>query len=51
VRASLWPTFVDVPDGRKPVFGEAARQACLDFIVQNWTDTRPRSLVDAVNSD
>ncbi|MFD5571303.1 MULTISPECIES: MbtH family protein [Streptomyces] len=47
---SLWPTFVDVPDGWEPVFGEAARQACLDFIEKNWTDMRPKSLRDAMNA-
>jgi MbtH protein len=48
---SLWPTFVDVPDGWESVFGEAPRQACLDHIEENWTDMRPKSLVDAMNTD
>ncbi|QXE32929.1 MbtH family protein [Streptomyces sp. GMY02] len=48
---SLWPTFVDVPDGWELVFGEAARQACLDFIEKTWTDMRPKSLIDAMNAD
>ncbi|MFE0491031.1 MULTISPECIES: MbtH family protein [Streptomyces] len=48
---SLWPTFVDVPDGWEPVFGEAPRQACLDHIEENWTDMRPKSLVDAMTTD
>ncbi|GHB34776.1 MbtH family protein [Streptomyces umbrinus] len=48
---SLWPTFVDVPDGWELVFGEAARQACLDFIEETWTDMRPKSLIDAMNAD
>ncbi|AXG83043.1 MbtH family protein [Streptomyces paludis] len=47
---SLWPTFVDVPDGWEPVFGEADRQACLDFIEETWTDMRPKSLIDAMNA-
>jgi MbtH protein len=46
---SLWPTFVDVPDGWESVFGEAARQECLDFIEKTWTDMRPKSLLDATN--
>jgi uncharacterized protein YbdZ (MbtH family) len=41
---SLWPTFADVPNGWSVVYGEAGRQACLDFIDQNWADIRPRSL-------
>ncbi len=41
---SLWPTFADVPAGWRVVYGEADRAACLDYIEQNWTDIRPRSL-------
>jgi uncharacterized protein YbdZ (MbtH family) len=41
---SLWPTFSDVPVGWRVVYGEADRAACLDYIEQNWTDIRPRSL-------
>ena len=41
---SLGPTFADIPDGWNVVYGKAGRQACLDFIDQNWTDIRPRSL-------
>jgi uncharacterized protein YbdZ (MbtH family) len=41
---SLWPTFADIPNGWSVVYGEASRQACLDFIEENWTDIRPRSL-------
>ncbi|MGW1545226.1 MbtH family protein [Streptomyces sp. NPDC002309] len=47
---SLWPTFVDVPAGWESVYGEAARQACLDFIENTWTDMRPKSLIDAMNA-
>ncbi|GAA4533820.1 MbtH family protein [Mycobacterium paraffinicum] len=41
---SLWPLFADVPAGWSVVCGEAGRQDCLDFIEQNWTDIRPKSL-------
>lgn len=41
---SLWPSFADIPAGWTVVHGGADRQACLDFIDQNWTDVRPRSL-------
>jgi MbtH protein len=41
---SLWPASVDVPQGWTSVFGEDSRVACLDFIEQNWTDMRPKSL-------
>ncbi|MFA7767447.1 MbtH family protein [Streptomyces sp. NPDC048723] len=42
---SLWPAFADVPAGWKAVFGEEARKACVDYIEENWTDMRPKSLV------
>ena len=41
---SLWPTFADVPASWRVVYGEADRAACLDYIEQNWTDIRPKSL-------
>jgi uncharacterized protein YbdZ (MbtH family) len=41
---SLWPTFADVPAGWRVAYGEADRAACLDYIEQNWSDIRPRSL-------
>ncbi|MFD9726086.1 MbtH family protein [Streptomyces sp. NPDC059072] len=43
---SLWPTFADVPAGWVVEFGENTRQACLDFIEENWTDMRPKSLIE-----
>jgi uncharacterized protein YbdZ (MbtH family) len=41
---SLWPVFADAPAGWRVVYGEADRAACLDYIEQNWTDIRPKSL-------
>ena len=43
---SLWPTFADVPAGWRVVYGQADRAACLEYIEQNWTDIRPKSLRD-----
>lgn len=43
---SLWPTFADVPEGWEIVFGEDTRKACLDYIEENWTDMRPKSLIE-----
>jgi uncharacterized protein YbdZ (MbtH family) len=43
---SLWPAFADVPAGWRVVYGEAERAICLDYIEQNWTDIRPKSLRD-----
>src|ERR1700759_853570 len=41
---SLWPAFADVPAGWEVVYGEADRAAWLEYIDQNWTDIRPKSL-------
>nr|BBA20955.1 MbtH-like protein [Streptomyces atratus] len=41
---------IDIPEGWRPVFGEAERGACLEYIDQHWTDTRPKSLVDAMST-
>jgi MbtH protein len=46
---SLWPTTVDVPRGWRTVFGQASRRECQDYVTENWTDLRPKSLVDALN--
>ena len=40
----MWAAFADVPVGWRVVYGEAERAACLDYIEQNWTDIRPKSL-------
>jgi MbtH protein len=46
---SLWPTLVDVPQGWEKVFGEDTRQACVDYIEENWKDMRPKSLIERMN--
>ena len=48
---SLWPGFADVPDGWEVIYGEDGRQECLDFVEKNWTDMRPKSLIDAMEAD
>ncbi len=47
---SLWPSFAEVPAGWDVVFGESDRAACLEYIEANWTDLRPRSLIEAMES-
>ncbi|MCI3928118.1 MbtH family protein [Streptomyces sp. AN091965] len=42
---SLWPAFAEVPAGWSRVHGEATRQECLDYVEENWTDLRPKSLI------
>lgn len=44
---SLWPTTIQVPAGWTVVHENDTRQACLDYIEKNWTDMRPRSLIEA----
>lgn len=46
---SLWPTFADVPAGWRVVRGPCTHGDCLAFVEENWTDLRPKSLVEAMN--
>ncbi|MDX5312992.1 MAG: MbtH family NRPS accessory protein [Rhodococcus sp. (in: high G+C Gram-positive bacteria)] len=48
---SLWPTFSEVPQGWRVVFGEESRAACVEYVEKNWTDMRPKSLRDAMEAD
>jgi MbtH protein len=48
---SLWPTFRDVPAGWTAVGPRGARQACLAYIEENWTDMRPKSLIRQMEQD
>ncbi|GAA4818571.1 MbtH family protein [Streptomyces ziwulingensis] len=41
---SLWPSFAEVPDGWRTVLGPDSRQVCFDYVEENWTDMRPKSL-------
>ncbi len=43
---SLWPAFADVPAGWTKVHGPEVRQSCLDYVEANWTDLRPKSLIE-----
>lgn len=44
---SIWPEFIDVPQGWTRVWGPAERQSCLDYVNEHWTDMRPASLINA----
>lgn len=48
---SLWPEFVEVPGGWETAHGPDTREACLDFIERNWTDMRPKSLIQAMDRE
>ncbi|MEK2479513.1 MbtH family protein [Streptomyces noursei] len=47
---SLWPEFADVPAGWVVAFGPDKQQPCLEYVEQNWTDMRPKSLIAAMES-
>jgi MbtH protein len=42
---SLWPTFLQAPEGWTAVGPEGDRGSCVAWIDANWTDMRPRSLI------
>ena len=41
---SLWPAFAEIPAGWRLAFGDARRDECVQFVEQNWSDMRPKSL-------
>jgi MbtH protein len=43
---SLWPSWKDVPAGWTIVHKSDTRAACLDYVNKNWTDMRPKSLIE-----
>ncbi|GGS85384.1 protein mbtH [Planobispora rosea] len=45
---SLWPAWAEIPAGWTVAFGEDTREACLEHIETNWTDMRPKSLIQAM---
>ena len=45
---SLWPEFKDPPAGWKAVGPIADKASCLEWIEENWTDMRPKSLREAM---
>jgi MbtH protein len=47
---SLWPAAIAVPSGWTTAYGEATRQACLDYVEAHWTDLRPASLAAAMSN-
>jgi MbtH protein len=41
---SIWPDYLDLPEGWSAVGKPGKKQECLDYIKANWTDMRPKSL-------
>jgi MbtH protein len=48
---SLWPNDIDIPVGWSIVHPPDQRKTCLDYINENWTDMRPKSLIEAMNRE
>ena len=46
---SLWPEFRTTPAGWTPVGPRGERKECLEWIETNWTDMRPRHLIEQMN--
>jgi len=44
---ALWPDYAAVPNGWTVVFGPDGKAPCLEYVKQNWTDMRPKSLREA----
>ncbi len=47
---SLWPVQFDIPEGWNQTGPRGTRQACLEWVDENWTDMRPLSLVRDIES-
>jgi MbtH protein len=47
---SLWPTFIEVPNGWRIIHEADTRAACLEFINENWVDMRPNSLIESMKA-
>jgi len=46
---SLWPTFTKVPPGWSIALADTARQRCLEYVDEHWTDLRPKSLREVMD--
>jgi MbtH protein len=46
---SLWPSFVEVPNGWIVALEQTDRQTALAYVEEHWTDMRPKSLIEAMN--
>jgi MbtH protein len=42
---SIWPTFVDVPQGWRVVLEFRSRSDCVSYVDEHWADMRPTSLI------
>ena len=47
---AIWPNYKEISGGWKQVRDAATKDECLEFVQENWTDMRPKSLRDAMNA-
>ena len=47
---SLWPADMNVPGGWEIIKSADTRESCLQFVEDNWTDMRPKSLAEAMDT-
>ncbi|GAB3488170.1 MbtH family protein [Amycolatopsis cihanbeyliensis] len=47
---SIWPAGREIPAGWRATGAAGTREECLAHIKEVWTDMRPRSLREAMNS-
>lgn len=40
----IWPAFAQTPDGWTVALGESPHETALEYVEEQWTDMRPRSL-------
>jgi MbtH protein len=48
---SLWPSFAEVPDGWTVALAATDRPSALAYVNENWTDMRPKRLVEAMGEN
>lgn len=47
---SIWPAAKAIPSGWRSIFEAASKKDCLAYIEANWTDLRPKSLREFMNT-
>ena len=41
---SIWPDYLEIPNGWRAVGTTGKKAECLEYIKEHWTDMRPLSL-------
>lgn len=49
-RYSIWPDYREIPHGWRTADKQGSKQECLDHIEEVWTDMRPLSLRQKMDS-